>query len=416
MKRFASLCLLAATAAACGGDSPSEPPPPPPLSTVFEGTITGATNAEVESACKATPLPTANDSYYVIRQLDRVVVRTFAEPWPGRATGDVHARQTETAGKFRFSCTPKHRDGTTGTAFNVELGQETGPTVTADVKVCESDGATGSRATTINTGQLACPHSFGDIFPPHADFFNAGPFQTSEQVEGPTCTIFRPTTLGENGRRHPVILWANGITLSPSFYRGMLRHFASHGFVVAAADTSRVGSAGNGQNVLGCLQYLETQNGLAGGAYQNRLNLYRVGVAGHSAGGAGVIMAGRDPRITATAPIQPWVGPQHGYDPASAGQQKGPMFLTSGELDTEIPLSHPTGVYGSVNTPTFWGHRLGSDHNDPLFDAPLYRRPLTAWFRYHLMLDANARTVFYGTNCQLCAVPTAWVVQKKNGL
>jgi hypothetical protein len=297
----------------------------------------------------------------------------------------------------------------------VELGQETGAVVTIDVMVCESDGSGGSRATSINTGQLACPHDFGNIFPPHADFLNPGLYQTIEQVEGPTCTIFRPTVLGTGGRRHPVILWANGITLSPNFYRGLLRHFASHGFVVAAADTSRVGSAGNGQNLLGCLAYLETAKGVVGGVYEPRLNLYRIGVAGHSAGGAGVIMAGRDARITATAPIQPWLGPQHGYDPASAGQQNGPMFLSSGELDTEIPFSHPQGAYTSANTPIFWGHRLGSGHNDPLFDAPLYRRPLTAWFRYHLMLDINARSLFYGANCQLC-VTTTWVVQRKNGI
>lgn len=91
------------------------------------------------------------------------------------------------------------------------------------------------------------------------------------------------------------------------------------------------------------------------------------------------------------------------------------MFLSSGELDAEIPFSHPQGAFASANTPTFWGHRLGSGHNDPLFDAPLYRRPLTAWFRYHLMLDTNAGALFYGANCQLCT-HTSWVVQKKNGI
>jgi hypothetical protein len=62
-----------------------------------------------------------------------------------------------------------------------------------------------------------------------------------------------------------------------------------------------------------------------------------------------------------------------------------------------------------------WAMRLGSGHNDPLFDAPLYRRPVTAWFRWHLMLDVVARTVHYGANCQLCQTPV-WVIQKKNGL
>ncbi|NOT09854.1 MAG: hypothetical protein HOP28_16800 [Gemmatimonadales bacterium] len=404
---------------ACGSGAPSAPtppPPPPPLQTLFEGQVVGVTAAEVEAACKATPLADAADSYYVIRQLERLILsRVFAEPWPGRATGDVHARQTTTSSKLRFSCTPKHRSGSTGAQFVVELGQVEGPTVTVDVKVCEADGAGGGRATAINTGQLACPHNFGDIFAPHPDYFNAGPFTTVEQIEGPRCTIHRPTVLGEGGRRHPVILWANGITLSPTSYRGLLRHLATHGFVVAAADTSRVGSAGNGQNLLDCLQHMEQQNSAPGGIYENRLNLYRIGVAGHSAGGAGVIMAGRDPRITATAPLQPWVGATHGYVAGAAGQQNGPMLLASGELDTEIPFSHPQGVFAAANTPIFWGHRLGSGHNDPLLDAPLYRRPVTAWFRYHLMLDNSAGGVFTGANCALCTT-SVWVVQRKNGL
>lgn len=390
-------------------------PPPPPLATVFEGPIVGIAPAEVEAACLQTPLPTANDSYYVIRQLERLIIsRVLDEPWPGRARGDVHARQTTTEGKLRFSCTPHHRDGSSGSPLVVELGTEGEPVVTSDVKACEADGEGGSRATAINTGQLACPYPWGNIFPAHPDYFTAGPYATVEAVEGPTCTIFRPAVLGEGGRKHPILLWANGITLSPHFYRGLLTHFASHGFVVAAADTSRVGTAGNGQNVLACLAYLEAQHA-GDGIYANRLNIYRVGVAGHSAGGAGVIMAGRDPRITATAPVQPWVGLAHGYDPAAAGQQNGPMFLSSGELDTEIPYSHPEGVYTAANVPIFWGHRLGSGHNDPLWDAPLYRRPLTAWFRAHLMLDVSAASLFYGPNCQLC-LNANWVVQRKNGI
>lgn len=390
--------------------------PPPPLVTVFEGPIVGVSLAEVEAACKATPLPTVNDSYYVIRQLERLIVsRVFEEPWPGRTNADVHARQTATLGKLRFSCTQRNRDGSSGSQFVVELGEET-QEVTLDVKVCEANGQGGSQATSINTGQLACPYAFGNIFAPHPDYFNAGPYTPVEEVVTgpPMCTIFRPSVLGEGGRKHPIILWASGITLDPTWYRGLLRHFASHGFVVAAADTSRVGTAANGQNLLACLQYVESQNA-PGGAYANKLNIYRVGAAGHSAGGAGVIMAGRDPRITATAPVQPGAGLFSGADPAAPGQQNGPMFLSSGELDTQVSYSHVQSVYTNANVPIFWGHRLGSGHNDPLFDAPSYRRPLTAWFRFNLMLDVPAGTLFYGANCQLCVNPV-WVVQRKNGI
>ena len=387
-----------------------------PLPTVFEGEITGVLAAEVEAACKVTSLPNPNDWYYVIRQLERLITaRTFSNPWPGRKTGDVHARQETTSGKLRFSCTPKNRDASTGTEFVVELGQEEGPTITVDVMVCENDGADGSRATTINTGQLACPYNFGNIFPAVADFFEAGPYQTMEQIEGPVCTIHRPTTLGQDGRRHPILLWGNGITLGPEMYRALLKHFASHGFVVAATDTTREGTGANGQALLACLGYLETQNATAGSVYENKLNVYRVGAAGHSAGGGGVIMAGRDPRIVVTAPIQPALATLHGYVPGAAGQQQGPMFLTSGDNDMVIAPTTPPAIFAAVNTPAIWAERIGSGHNDPLFDAPLYRRPVTAWLRYHLMLDNSARGWFYGASCVLCT-NAFWRVQQKNGI
>jgi hypothetical protein len=387
-----------------------------PLPTVFEGQITGVLPAEVETACKATSLPNPNDWYYVIRQLERLMVsRTFSKPWPGRKSGDVHARQEETFGKLRFSCTPKNRDASTGTQFVVELGQQEAPIVTVDVMVCEDDGSGGSRATTINTGQLGCPYNFGDLFPAVTDFFAAGPFQTVEQIEGPTCTIHRPTTLGAEGRRHPILLWGNGITLGPEMYRALLKHFASHGFVVAATDTTREGTGANGQALLACLGYLETQNTTPGSVYENKLNVYRVGAAGHSAGGGGVIMAGRDPRIGVTAPIQPALATLHGYVPGAAGQQKGPMFLTSGDKDTVIAVTTPPAIFGAVNTPAIWAERIGSGHGDPLFDAPNYRRPVTAWLRYHLMLDNGGRVWFYGPSCVLCGSPV-WRVQQKNGI
>ena len=91
------------------------------------------------------------------------------------------------------------------------------------------------------------------------------------------------------------------------------------------------------------LEYLETPNATAGSAYEGRLNIYRVGVVGHSAGAAGVV-----------------------------------MFVSSGELDTEIPFSHPQFLFTSATQPIFWGHRRGSTHHDPLGDTTLYGRPLTA--------------------------------------
>lgn len=356
-----------------------------------------------EAACLATPLPGRGWKYHITPKGPARTVQA-QHPWPGRKAGDVHAALYETVGPQQYQCTPKTWWGGSSPrhpAHIVEVGTAEPPRLLGlDVKVCQDvDGK--SKPTAENQGSLSCPHAFGTLFPA-ADFATVGPYPTVTGLEGPRCTIFRPATLGANGERHPIILWANGITLWPNFYRQFLAHLASHGFVVAAGDTSRVGQAGTGQDILGCLDYLEAQSRSESSPWYGKLNIYRVGAAGHSAGGAGVITAGQDPRITATAPIQPWVGLAHGYRPEFATRQNGPMFLSSGSADTEIPAPHHPGVFDTVNVPIFWGTIIGGGHNEPLFTAGRYRAPTTAWFRYLLMLDPAGAAPFQGPDCGLC--------------
>ena len=246
-------------------------------------------------------------------------------------------------------------------------------------------------------------------FPAVADFAARGPFATTDESQGTGCRVYRPATLGENDLDHPVILWGNGTGGSPSTYGDLLDHWASHGFVVAAATTS---NAGSGQEMLACLDRLETLNGRSTGAYAGNLNLNRVGSSGHSQGGGGSIMAGQDSRITVTAPFQPYVLGL-GHDTSSQSNQNGPMFLMTGSDDTLAgPTLNGRPVFRNANVPVFWGNLEGVGHFEPVGDAGDYRGPSTAWYRFHLMGDSNAESVFYGSNCALCT-DSDWEVQKK---
>ncbi|MFN3581425.1 MAG: alpha/beta hydrolase family protein [Pseudomonas sp.] len=246
-------------------------------------------------------------------------------------------------------------------------------------------------------------------FPAVSNFAASGPFSTSNANEGPSCTIYRPRTLGANGVKHPIIIWGNGTGGSPTTYRGLLNHWASHGFVVAAARTS---DAGSGQEMIACLDYLVEQNGRATGTYAGQLNVNRVGASGHSQGGGGTIMAGRDSRITVTAPFQPYVLGL-GHVSSSQSQQHGPMFLMTGSSDTLAgPTLNGRPVFRNANVPVFWGNLRGAGHFVPVGDAGDYRGPSTAWYRFHLMGDQNAESTFYGSNCLLCN-DSNWEVQKK---
>lgn len=253
------------------------------------------------------------------------------------------------------------------------------------------------------------PDTPGTAFPSVSSFDSNGPYATTNQSEGPSCRIYRPATLGQNGVRHPIILWGNGTGAGPSTYGALLGHWASHGFVVAAAETS---NAGTGQEMLACLDYLVQQNAAAYGTYSGKLNPGRVGTSGHSQGGGGSIMAGQDDRVRVTAPIQPYTLGL-GHDNASQRNQKGPMFLMSGGGDTiAFPYLNAQPVYTRANVPVFWGERRIVSHFEPVGNGGAYRGPSTAWFRYQLMNDQNARSTFLGTLCSLCT-STLWTVQRK---
>ena len=265
-------------------------------------------------------------------------------------------------------------------------------------------------ALAVNPGGDTDPGTpSGTGFPAVSDFAASGPFSVTNSNVNLSCAVYRPRTLGENGLQHPIILWGNGTGASPSTYSALLEHWASHGFVVAAARTS---NAGTGEEMLSCLDYLVNANGLSVGTFAGKLDVNRVATAGHSQGGGGTIMAAQDSRITASAPFQPYTLGL-GHSSSSQSNQNGPMFLMSGGGDTiAIPSLNSLPVFNRANVPVFWGELRGASHFEPVGNAGDFRGPATAWMRYHLMDDQNAESMFYGSNCELCN-DYNWEVRRK---
>jgi hypothetical protein len=223
-----------------------------------------------------------------------------------------------------------------------------------------------------------------------------------------THTIYHPGNLGQGGLKHPVILWGNGTFTTPLVYDGLLRHWASHGFVVVAANTTQ---AGSGKQMLAGATYITSENARAGSVFHQKIDVAHIGATGHSQGGAGAINAGADPRIDTTVPIQP--------GPGNIDSLHGPMLILAGEQDTivdpggmVIPLyndaDHIVAVYGEL---------AGADHYEPFGNGGDFRGVTTAWFRFWLMGDEPARGDFFGPalNCGLCNDP-AWSDIRRNAL
>jgi hypothetical protein len=268
------------------------------------------------------------------------------------------------------------------------------------------------RASAAIIAALAAGAAYGAGFPPVTDYSAPGPFTVTSKEEGPDCTVFRPDKLGDGGVKHPIILWGNGTRSRVPAYTPMLRQWASQGFVVAAANTN---SAGSGKPILDCLDYLTAQNAADGSVFKGKLDLTKVGVSGHSQGGGGTIMAGRDPRITVTAPIEPYtVG--LGYVKGAEAAQHGPMLLLSGGMDTTaVPETNQKPVFDAAKSPVIWATLKSASHAVPATETSGEFRPVTtAWFRWTLMDDLNAGKLFQGPNCDLCR-SADWTLQRRGG-
>jgi hypothetical protein len=267
------------------------------------------------------------------------------------------------------------------------------------------DGAGGSGGDDGSTDT-----SDSDCFPSVTDYTAAGPYTpTSADVTSVACTIFRPTTFAKAGCVHPVIVWGNGTFNTPSSYTDLFNHFASQGFIVAAADTS---NSGSGAEMLTCLQYVIDQNTTAGGDLAGHVDTKHIASSGYSQGGAGCLEAGEDPRFTAIAAVSPYIViPLGGYDTTSVMKQIHPLFMISGSADTvAVPMDNQQPIFDMAPVPIVWATHAGSTHFEVLGNGGAYAGPLTAWFRYKLMGDATAGQTFEKPACTLCTA-AGWTVQ-----
>lgn len=230
------------------------------------------------------------------------------------------------------------------------------------------------------------------VFPPVKAFTDNGTFKPMTEAGGSECTIYRPATLGEQGRKHPVVVWGNGTFNTPDSYDALFKHFASQGFIIAAANTS---DSGSGMEMLACLEWVLAQN-KAMGPYKDNVDEAHIISSGYSQGGCGCLMAGRDPRFVATAPVSPYIVlPLGGCDAGSVMQQVHPMFMISGGTDTvAVPSDNQAPIFAGAPVPIAWATYAPAGHLEILGAGGAHAGPLTAWYRYKLMNDPMAAAYF----------------------
>ncbi|MFD0691050.1 poly(ethylene terephthalate) hydrolase family protein [Actinomadura fibrosa] len=228
--------------------------------------------------------------------------------------------------------------------------------------------------------------------PAATDWSAPGPDEVAFEVLA-EHTLFYPKDLGQ--ARHPVILWGNGTFAIPAVYLGLLRHLASHGFIVAAANTPMSGS---GKEMRAGLDLLAARDADPASPFHGRVDLAHVGATGHSQGGAGTVRAAADPRVTALAPIEP-----AGADTASLRQ---PALFLAGQNDHLVAPAEVKAMYDEADqVPAVYAEVAGAGHISALLDGQGFRGPVTAWMRAFLADDREARAMFFGPGCGYCADP-----------
>jgi hypothetical protein len=296
------------------------------------------------------------------------------------------------------------------------------------------DGSAGSSTGTGSTGSTvggdagsagsasgAAPSCAS--LPAVTDYSAVGPFADAKMFAsvGPNSnyTLFRPdTSLGQNGFKHPIVAWGNGISTTPDMYQKTLPLIASHGFVIIGCNDTQVEEP----CLAAGLDWLVAQN-TASGPMQGKLDTSREAAVGYSWGGGAAVDTSVRPNIKATVSL-------HGMPPRQTGTWSGihaPLLLFTSTGDNFVTASgYVTPNYMSSTVQTFYatlsdstaGHLYVVDQGASICVGSLLgtqfgncgndvteHAPTIAWLRLWVCDDANAKKFFYGDSCTLCQSP-----------
>jgi hypothetical protein len=233
------------------------------------------------------------------------------------------------------------------------------------------------------------------MLPPSSDYTKPGPFATMTiNKTGPDgmYTMIRPTTLGQNGFKHPPLTWGNGVTTTPATYPVLFSTIASNGFVIIASNDSAV----TADEMSKGLDWLIAQNTMAGSELNGMLAVDQAVSMGYSLGGGAALTTGAHAGVICTIAMHPAPG---------GGALHGPVLLFTGTDDTVVAPSLVMASYTGLQVPALLATLSGATHFEPVLSGGQELGPSIAWLRLWVFNDQAAKSYFYGDDCTLCNAP-----------
>jgi predicted dienelactone hydrolase len=205
--------------------------------------------------------------------------------------------------------------------------------------------------------------------------------------------------LDNTDERYPALSFAPGVGNTHNSYSWFGEHMASWGFVVIIWTPPDINAAYH-QRRDGHLEAIEVLNDLhRGGKLRGRVGMDSIGLAGHSYGATGTLLAvPEDNRVRAGVALAGYVG-EHYQEMLNAAQRTSvPVQLQSGTGDTLCPASESEEYFDMLGTvPKEVIIIEGADHESFCCVEDEYndvvKKYMTAWFLNYLSNDMQGELV-----------------------
>jgi dienelactone hydrolase len=261
-------------------------------------------------------------------------------------------------------------------------------------------GGTGTTTTTSGGGPTPTTTPNGSRLPLTSNVDADGSYPVTIDTLS-SYRIWRPSTLGENGVKHPIFVWGPGGGSQANSYDFHFRRLASHGFVIIAPSTF----TSSGATLKNALTYIIGLNS-SNATYQGKLNTSKVGMGGHSIGSTATYDAeSTETRLTTTIHVS-----GGSFDGQGPTKVKTPTAFMCGANDT-LAGTNCTRDFQNTRVPgnpTFFTMVAGTDH---IMAARNSLPAMNAWLRLWLNDETDRRSQFAAGGTYFQGI---WKSQVKN--